>query len=78
MLIYLPLSVSYCSSPIVGRGQIGFNDNDRDNVEDVKEEQANTEVQGHIGVEEELEEMGDDSDYGGSGDHEIQVFGKQD
>ena len=79
---------------------ISFNDNDRDNIEDVgddKEEKTNNYI-GEAVVEnriedvdhdkkektnkyvvenrEELEEFGDDSDYGGSGDHESQVFGE--
>ena len=65
-------SVSYCSSPVVGRDselEIGFNDNDRDNIEDVEKEKRNIEA-----VVENREELEDDSDYGGSGDHESQVF----
>ena len=65
-------SVSYCSSPVVGRDPelgISFDDNDRDNIEDVEEQKSD------IGpVVENREELGDDSDYGGSGDHESQVF----
>jgi len=72
-------SVSYCSSPIIGRDPehgISFSDNDRDNIEDVddKEEKSNNYI-GAAVVEkrmEQLEEFGDDSDYGGSGDHESQ------
>lgn len=59
-------SVSYCSSPVLGRDpEVGmsFNDNDRDNIE----EKSDIEVIG-----ERREELGDDSDYGGSGDLESQ------
>ena len=72
-------SVSYCSSPVIGRGPelgISFNDNDRDNIEDVDEEEKSKNYIGATVVEnrEQLEELEDDSDYGGSGDHESQVF----
>lgn len=69
-------SVSYCSSPVVGRDPevgISFDDNDRDNVEDVEEEKSDIGPRDYIGpVVENREELGDDSDYGGSGDHESQ------
>ena len=60
-------SVSYCSSPVLGRDPelgMSFNDNDRDNIE----EKSDIEVIG-----ERREGLGDDSDYGGSGDLENQV-----
>ena len=54
---------------------ISFDDNDRDNVEDVEEEKSDIGPRDYIGpVVENREELGDDSDYGGSGDHESQVF----
>ena len=51
-------------------------ENSMDNIEDVdhdKKEKTNKYV---VENREELEEFGDDSDYGGSGDHESQVFGE--
>ena len=53
---------------------ISFDDNDRDNVEDVEDEKSGIGPRDYIGpVVENREELGDDSDYGGSGDHESQV-----
>merc|ERR1719430_375799 len=69
-------SVSYCSSPVVGRDPelgISFDDNDRDNIEDVEEQKSDIGPRDYIGpVVENRDELEDDSDYGGSGDHESQ------
>jgi len=66
-------SVSYCASPVVGREPdlgVRFNDNDRDNIEEVGNDTEEQRKDEYVGGG--VQQLEDDSDYGGSGDLESQ------